>query len=426
MQDQRSEHVSKASSLKQETLTTILQALADPTLARLEADDLSRAVLHCLRESMAADNLAILLLTEDHTALRIQAVLGLEEIVARDVFIPFGRGFVGQIAMQGIPLIVYDTSALEILTPLLREQLRSLLGVPLIVDQQVIGVLHVGMKREYLFTHEDIALLQQVAASLAQAFGRTFLIAAAEQPEIEELVEAQLSAVIELVEAQQRITIELAEAKQETAIELMRAQQQIAIELMRAQQETAIELIRAQKQTTEERVKEQQQQTAGELVKEQQHVAIELMGVQQRVAIELMGVQRQERMKALERIKELEAIFNAITDAVIVYNDQEHIFRSNQAARYLLEAQTLSTKQTNNPRLSWRTAHPLRDEQGHPLSPEHLPSKRLLNGERIGASKRWLCTCIHSMAMTSSSLSLELLYILNKDICMGRCVCFMI
>ena len=289
MQNQREEHLSQESALKRRTLAGALQALVDPALTRLKADDLSRIVLDCLREMMAADNLAILLLTEDHTALRIHTVLGLEETVAHEVHIPLGRGFAGQIATQGLPLIVHDASTLEIMTPVLREQLRSLLGVPLIAHKQMIGVIHVGMKREYLFTDADVALLQYVADYLAQAFEHTLLIEA-EQHEFEGLIEAQLCAVVELVEAQQRMEIEIVKAQQDAAEELVGAQQRVAIELVKAQLRTAVELVGAQLRTAVELVGAQLP-TAEGLVEAQQHVAGELVEAQLRVAIELMEAQ---------------------------------------------------------------------------------------------------------------------------------------
>src|SRR5450432_78215 len=261
MQNPSTEHIGQESSLERRALADVLQALADPALTHLKADDLSRAVLLCLREIMAADNLAILLLTEDHTALHIHTVLGLEETAADEVYIPLGRGFAGKIVTQGLPLIIHDGSTLEILTPVLREQLRSLLGVPLIVHKQIIGVIHVGMKREYIFTDADVALLQHVADYLAQAFERTLLIEA-EQHEVEELIEAQLDAVVDLVGAQLRMGIEIVEAQQHAAEELIEAQQHAAEELIEAQLRTAVELAGTQLPIAEGLV-EAQQYTAG-------------------------------------------------------------------------------------------------------------------------------------------------------------------
>ncbi len=60
----------------------ILQTITDHALAHLSLDDLFRAVLRRIREIMAADNIAILLLNEDHTYLTIRAVDGLEEMAA--------------------------------------------------------------------------------------------------------------------------------------------------------------------------------------------------------------------------------------------------------------------------------------------------------------------------------------------------------
>jgi len=176
MQSQGAERSSEEPSVERNTLTAVLQALTDPALTRLEVNDLSHAVLRCLCERMEADNLAILLLTEDRTALRIQTVLGLEEAVAREVYVPVGRGFAGKIVMQGLPYIVNDTSTVEIITPVLQEQIRSLLGVPLIAHEQVIGVIHVGMKQEHSFTDSDVVLLLHVADSLGRAFERTLLL----------------------------------------------------------------------------------------------------------------------------------------------------------------------------------------------------------------------------------------------------------
>jgi PAS domain S-box-containing protein len=495
MQNQGVEHLSQESSLKRRILAATLQALVDPALTRLKADDLSLVVLQCLREIMAADNLAILLLTEDHAALQIHTVLGVEETVAHEVYIPLGRGFAGQIATQGLPLIVHDTSTLEIITPVLREQLHSLLGVPLIVHKQMIGVIHVGMKHEYMFTDSDVALLVHVADYLAQAFERTLLIEA-EQHEFEELIEAQLCAVVELVGAQLRMGIELVEAQQHAAEGLVEAQQRVAIELVGAQLHTAVELVGAQLHTavelveaqlpTAEELVEAQQHTAGELVEAQQRVAIELMGAQQhtaeglveaqlpgtegrmeaqqhvaaelmkeqqhtaeglveaqlpaagglveaqqRVAIELVGAQvhtavelvgaqlhtagelveiqqrvaielieaqqrvagelvkeqQYLRIKALERMNELETIFNAIMDGIVVYDEQQYIIRSNRAANHFLGLETQHSEINNNTLPSWRTTYQLMDAHGYPFSHEHLPLKRLLGGERLAAKQ---------------------------------------
>ena len=59
--------------------------------------------------------------------------------------IPVGRGFAGRIAAERRPVAIEDVDHADILNPILREKgIRSLLGVPLLVEGRVIGVLHVG------------------------------------------------------------------------------------------------------------------------------------------------------------------------------------------------------------------------------------------------------------------------------------------
>ena len=136
----------------------VLQTITDHALANLSLDDLLRSVLKRIRGIMAADNIAILLMDEDRTTLTIRAVDGIEEKVAHDVRIPVGKGFAGTIAARCEPLIIGTQSSVEILTPILREQLHTLLGVPLLVEGRVLGVIHVGTKKPRTFTQEDVGL----------------------------------------------------------------------------------------------------------------------------------------------------------------------------------------------------------------------------------------------------------------------------
>src|SRR3712207_7368659 len=55
--------------------------------------------------------------------------------------IPVGRGFAGRIASERGPIVIDDVDHADILNPILREKgIRSLLGVPLMVEDRVIGV----------------------------------------------------------------------------------------------------------------------------------------------------------------------------------------------------------------------------------------------------------------------------------------------
>ena len=85
--------------------------------------------------------MAILLVDVETQELVARAAKGVEEEVERGVRIPIGRGFAGRIAAERLPILVEDVDHADILNPILREKgIRSLLGVPLIVEGTLIGV----------------------------------------------------------------------------------------------------------------------------------------------------------------------------------------------------------------------------------------------------------------------------------------------
>jgi serine phosphatase RsbU (regulator of sigma subunit)/anti-sigma regulatory factor (Ser/Thr protein kinase) len=113
---------------------------------------------------------AILLVDDDGKTLKARAAKGLEEEVERGFSLPIGMGFAGRVAGTRSPVVIPDLedSPIEVVNPLMREKgVRSLLGVPLVVEGRVIGVLHVGSLTLRNFTEDDARLLQLVGDRIA-------------------------------------------------------------------------------------------------------------------------------------------------------------------------------------------------------------------------------------------------------------------
>lgn len=147
-----------------------LQRVTDAALANLTVDELLDELLVRVREALSADTAAILLLDKGRGELVARAAKGLEEEVEQEVRIPLGRGFAGTIAASGKPLSIEDVDHSMVLNPILRQKgVRSLLGVPLMVQGDTLGVLHVGTLQPRQFTPDDEALLQLVGDRVALA-----------------------------------------------------------------------------------------------------------------------------------------------------------------------------------------------------------------------------------------------------------------
>lgn len=166
VREQSARHEAELMSARLESVQIITQA----ALAHLSINDLLDEVLTRIREILSVDTVAILLVEEAEGELYAWAAKGLEEEVERGVRLPIGRGFAGGIIAKRAPTIIDELERAEVLNPLLREKgLRSLLGVPLMIEGRAIGVIHVGTLYPRRFNVEDTSLLQLIADRIALA-----------------------------------------------------------------------------------------------------------------------------------------------------------------------------------------------------------------------------------------------------------------
>jgi serine phosphatase RsbU (regulator of sigma subunit)/anti-sigma regulatory factor (Ser/Thr protein kinase) len=157
-----------------------VQRVTESALAYLDLDDLLRELLDRVTDILGADTAAVLLIEEGGRTLAARAAKGLEEEVERGFRLPIGRGFAGRIAFTREPVVIEDleTSPVQPVNPLFWEKgVRSLLGVPLMVEGEVIGVMHVGSLTGREWQESDIELLQVVANRVALSIERSRLMA---------------------------------------------------------------------------------------------------------------------------------------------------------------------------------------------------------------------------------------------------------
>ena len=157
-----------------------VQKVTEAALAFLDLDDLLAELLQRVTDILGVDTAAVLLVEDDGRTLAARAAKGLEEEVERGFRVPIGRGFAGRVAATREPVIIpdLDRSPVEVVNPLMTEKgVRSLLGVPLVVEGAVTGVLHVGTLAPREFREGDVELLQLVADRVALAIERSQLAA---------------------------------------------------------------------------------------------------------------------------------------------------------------------------------------------------------------------------------------------------------
>ena len=255
-----------------------VQALTDTALSHLGLDDLLRELLDRICTVMGVASVAILLLDADGQQLTVRAARGLEEAAAAKLQIPVGRGLVGRIAATRAPLVVDDLSTFEVVHPILHERLRSVVGVPLLVEGRLVGVVHVGSATARHFIEHDVRLLQLVADRVAPAIDRAHAYAA-------------------------------------------------------------------------ERRARQEAETA--------------------------------RAEAERQADQLDCIFEALMDGLMVYDPDGRVVRANAAARRVLGMDTVPPDFYDRPVCERAPLYVMRDGQGAVLASENWPVVRVLRGERL-------------------------------------------
>ena len=149
-----------------------LQSIAETALSSQSTEKLIPALLAGLREALQSDTTTILLADEGGRYLTPFASDGLEAELGGEVHVPVGRGVAGRIAVSDGPLILEDLSEIEVVSPILRSRVQSVVGIPLKSGGRLMGVVHAGSLVRRAFTEDEARLLSLAADRISTAIER--------------------------------------------------------------------------------------------------------------------------------------------------------------------------------------------------------------------------------------------------------------
>ena len=141
-----------------------LEAMTDPSLARLDIDAALLELLTHVHDLLAVDTASVLLYDRSGDYLVASLSVGLEQNLGRPVRIPLGDGLAGRVAIELRPLASDRAD-----TPVLAQNgIRSMLAAPMVAAGTLVGVVRVGAG-ERTFSDEDTNMLQIAADRIALA-----------------------------------------------------------------------------------------------------------------------------------------------------------------------------------------------------------------------------------------------------------------
>ncbi len=163
---------------------TAVQMVTEAALAHLRLADLLTALLARIAEALAVDAVTVLLPQDGELIAR--AALGVDDELRRAIRVPLHDGFAGRIATDRQPAALEEADESEPLRNLVWSgKLKSVFGVPMIVEGRVVGVLLVGSHQHRSFKGGDVDLLRVVADRAALAIDHARLYEAERQARTE-------------------------------------------------------------------------------------------------------------------------------------------------------------------------------------------------------------------------------------------------
>ncbi len=151
----------------------LLNAISSMLLrGTLELEGIIRKSTYMVSELMEVEVTLMFLIDEESRELKLAAHEGVSEQFAQFVDgTRIGEGVYGKVAKTGRPVIVEDTlhDFMQANSEFKKMQIRVQLVVPMILREEVHGVICVAMRRPRQFTDDDIELLSAVGTQIAAA-----------------------------------------------------------------------------------------------------------------------------------------------------------------------------------------------------------------------------------------------------------------
>ena len=171
--------------LHQETERRLVEVSALYELARqmstsLDVQEVLDSIVWSLKQAVGCRACSIALLEPIEDVLEIRAAAGIEDQWKRNFSLRLGEGIAGRVALEGKPIYVPDVLELDDFI-FFDPSVRSLLTVPLTMQQRVIGTLSVDSDRPLAFSTADERLLTVAATQAAVAIEKARLYANLEQ-----------------------------------------------------------------------------------------------------------------------------------------------------------------------------------------------------------------------------------------------------
>ncbi len=221
---------------KLEALSKISKAVSSD----LYLEDILRLIVVVTAEVMKSKICSLWLLDERDQSLKIRATQSMSEEYLKERSLKLGEGVVGFVARENKPMMIYNV----LREPKYKEKelarkegLASMLSVPMLVKERVVGVINCYTSLPHKFTRSEVEVLTTVANQAAIAIENAGLIMKAKIIEDELITRKAVERAKGIMMREQNLSEEEAFRKiQKKSMDLRKSMREIAEAIILASQ----------------------------------------------------------------------------------------------------------------------------------------------------------------------------------------------
>lgn len=147
-------------------IITALTKISEAITSDLYLEDILKLIVNLTAETMGSKICSLMLLDKESKSLSVKATQSVSHKYNKKPGIKLGAGVAGEVAQNGKPITINDVRKDEHYINreiAKREKLCSLLCVPLVFKDKIIGVLNSYTSRPHKFTKSEINVLKSIA-----------------------------------------------------------------------------------------------------------------------------------------------------------------------------------------------------------------------------------------------------------------------
>jgi Nif-specific regulatory protein len=150
---------------------------------------------NCIKITRATSG-SIMLINSAEKVLDIKVTRGLSKGTSKKIKLKVGEGITGRVAKTGTPILANNVEKVKYYIRI-RNDLKSELAVPLIVNQDIVGVLSVDSKKLNAFSEDDLNLLQLISNIIVQILKRENIIDELKEKVIQQNIILKVAEILE-------------------------------------------------------------------------------------------------------------------------------------------------------------------------------------------------------------------------------------